>query len=140
MSETTIEPPKVILRDDTLDQKLANWIGLLLRICVIISGSIVLFGIVLWAIQNDGPNSVDAAMGKTGTLPKVNPSTILEGLRDFTASAYIQLGLLVLILTPTLRVFVTAIVFVMQRAWILVLCSALVLTILVLGLFGIVGG
>jgi uncharacterized membrane protein len=140
MSETTIEPPKVILRDDTLDQKLANWIGLLLRICVIISGSIVLFGILLWAIQNDGPNSVDAAMGKTGTLPKVNPSTILEGLRDFTASAYIQLGLLVLILTPTLRVFVTAIVFVMQRAWILVLCSALVLTILVLGLFGIVGG
>jgi len=140
MSETMIEPPKVVLRDDTLDQKLANWIGLLLRVCVIVSGSIVVFGIVLWAFQNDGPNSVDAAMGKTGTLPKVNPSTILDGLRDFTASAYIQLGLLVLILTPTLRVFVTAIVFVMQRAWILVLCSALVLAILVLGLFGIVGG
>jgi uncharacterized membrane protein len=135
-----MEPTKVVLRDDTLDQKLANWIGLLLRVCVIISGSIVLFGIVLWAIQNDGPNSVDAAMGKTGTLPKVNPSTILDGLRDFTASAYIQLGLLVLILTPTLRVFVTAIVFIMQRAWILVLCSAAVLTILILGLLGIVGG
>jgi uncharacterized membrane protein len=140
MSGTSIEPPKVVLRDDTLDQKLANWIGLLLRICVIVSGLIVLFGIVLWAVQNDGPNSVDAAMGKTGTLPKVNPSTILDGLRDFTASAYIQLGLLVLILTPTLRVFVTAIVFIMQRAWILVLCSALVLIILVLGLLGIVGG
>ena len=140
MSETTFESPKAVLRDDTLDQKLANWIGLLLRVCVIVSGSIVVFGIVLWAFQNDGPNSVDAAMGKTGTLPKVNPSTILDGLRDFTASAYIQLGLLVLILTPTLRVFVTAIVFVMQRAWILVLCSALVLMILVLGLFGIVGG
>jgi len=140
MSGTTIEQPKVVLRDDTLDQKLANWIGLLLRVCVIVSGSIVVFGIVLWAIQNDGPNSVDAAMGKTGTLPKVSPSTILDGLRDFTASAYIQLGLLVLILTPTLRVFVTAIVFVMQRAWILVLCSALVLAILILGLFGIVGG
>lgn len=140
MSEATITTPKVTLRDDRLDQKLANWIGLLLRVCVIISGTLVIFGIMLWAIQQDGPNSVDAAMGKTGTLPKVNPSTILDGLRDFTASAYIQLGLLVLILTPTLRVFVTAIVFIMQRAWILLLCSALVLTILVLGLFGIVGG
>ena len=140
MSEATIETTKVIVRDDKLDQKLANWIGLLLRICVIISGALVLFGIALWAIQQDGPNNIDAAMGKTGTLPKVNPSTILDGLRDFTASAYIQLGLLVLILTPTLRVFVTAIVFVMQRAWVLVICSAAVLAILILGLFGIVGG
>ncbi len=140
MSGTTIEPTKVVLRDDVLDQKLAVWIGLLLRVCVIISGSIVVFGIALWAIQNDGPSSIDAAMGKTGTLPKVTPSSIVTGLQDFTASAYIQLGLLVLILTPTLRVFVTSIVFVMQRAWILVLCSALVLTILVLGLLGIVGG
>jgi uncharacterized membrane protein len=140
MSEATIAKPKVPVRDDKLDQKLANWIGLLLRVCVIISGTLVIFGIVLWAIQQDGPNSVDAAMGKTGTLPKVNPSTIVDGLRDFTASAYIQLGLLVLILTPTLRVFVTSIVFIMQRAWILVLCSALVLTLLVLGLLGIVGG
>jgi uncharacterized membrane protein len=140
MSEATIETPTVVVRDDKLDQMLANWIGLLLRVCVIISGALVLFGIALWAVQNDGPNSIDAAMGKTGTLPKVTPSSMIDGLQDFTASAYIQLGLLVLILTPTLRVFVTAIVFIMQRAWILVLCSALVLTILVLGLFGIVGG
>ena len=140
MSDTTIETTNVQLRDDALDQKLANWIGLLLRVCVVISGALVIFGIILWAAGQDGPKSVNEAFGKTGTLPKVTPSSIVNGLKDFTASAYIQLGLLVLILTPTLRVIVTAGVFVIQRAWLLVACSAVVLTILILGLLGIAGG
>lgn len=140
MSDATIETTNVGLRDDVLDQKLANWIGILLRICVTISGALVIFGIVLWAAGQDGPKSVNEAFGKSGTLPKVTPSSIANGLKDFTASAYIQLGLLVLILTPTLRVIVTAGVFIVQRAWILVACSAVVLTILILGLLGIVGG
>ena len=140
MSDVTIEPTKAGLRDDALDQKLANWIGLLLRICVTISGALVIFGIILWAAGQDGPKSVNEAFGKSGTLPKVTPSSIAHGLKEFTASAYIQLGLLVLILTPTLRVIVTTGVFIMQRAWILVACSAVVLTILILGLLGIVGG
>ena len=140
MSDVTIEPTNAGLRDDALDQKLANWIGLLLRICVTISGALVIFGIILWAAGQDGPKSVNEAFGKSGTLPKVTPSSIAHGLKEFTASAYIQLGLLVLILTPTLRVIVTTGVFIMQRAWILVACSAVVLTILILGLLGIVGG
>ena len=140
MSDTTIETTSVRLRDDDLDQKLANWIGLLLRVCVTVSGALVIFGIILWAVGQDGPKSVNEAFGKSGTLPKVTPSSIAHGLRDFTASAYIQLGLLVLILTPTLRVIVTAGVFVKQRAWILVACSVIVLTILILGLLGIAGG
>ena len=34
MSDTTIETTNVRLRDDDLDQKLANWIGLLLRVAL----------------------------------------------------------------------------------------------------------
>ena len=51
--------------------------------------------------------------------------------------AIIQVGLLVLILTPMARVGMTVILFIVQHDWRFVLITAIVLVILVLGLLGI---
>jgi len=51
-----------------------------------------------------------------------------------------QLGLLVLILTPTARVTLTVILFLLERNFVFVVIASIVLVILLLGLAGLVGG
>jgi uncharacterized membrane protein len=119
------------------DPRLANVIGLTLRIGVLASASLIVLGLVIYAIADDGPKTVDDALGKNGEITQVRPSTILDGLADGKPAAFIQLGILVLILTPICRVALTAWVFERQRDWIFVGLSGFVLIVLLLGLFGI---
>jgi uncharacterized membrane protein len=120
-----------------LDRNLAVWIGLLLRFSIVISSSFILLGVGLWAFDSDRTESVDVALGKNVDSVSVSPSTIYHGILDGESTAYIQLGLLLLLLTPTLRVIITGSMFAKQRMWVLFGASCIVLFILILGLFGL---
>jgi uncharacterized membrane protein len=116
---------------------MANLIGRTLRIGVLTSAALIVLGLVLFFATDKGPQTVDEALGKTGEIAQVRPSTIIDGLRDTSPESYIQLGILVLILTPIIRVAMTAWLFARQRDWTFVTLAAIVLCILLLGLFGI---
>jgi len=123
------------------DARLSRVTGIVLRGGVIIAASLVLIGLVLFFAGHDvgGPKTLDEATGKSGTAYDVSISTIWDGLTDGSSLSFIELGLLALILTPTVRVAVTAYFLARNRERILTGMAVFVLILLILGLFGIDG-
>jgi len=123
------------------DARLSRVTGIVLRGGVIIAASLVLIGLVLFFAGHDvgGPKTLDEATGKSGTTYDVSISTIWDGLTDGSSLSFIELGLLALILTPTVRVAVTAYFLARNRERILTGMAVFVLILLILGLFGIDG-
>lgn len=121
------------------DVRLARATAVVLRGGVIISGALVLLGLVLFLAGHDAgaPQSLDEATGKSGATYDVSPRSIVDNIADGTAMGFIELGLLVLILTPTVRVAITAIYLNQNHERILFGMALFVLAILVLGLIGI---
>ena len=138
MKSTTSATPTLSREEiSAIDRQLAVRIGMLLRASIIVSSFFILVGVVLWAVDSDRTSSTDEALGKNVDSVHVSPSTIYHGLLDGTSTAYIQLGLLILLLTPTLRVIITGGVFYREKLWMLLGASCIVLFVLILGLFGL---
>lgn len=138
MKSTTTATPTLSREEiSAIDRQLAVRIGMLLRASIIVSSFFILVGVVLWAVDSDRTSSTDEALGKNVDSVHVSPSTIYHGLLDGTSTAYIQLGLLILLLTPTLRVIITGGVFYREKLWMLLGASCIVLFVLILGLFGL---
>lgn len=64
----------------------------------------------------------------------------MQGILTGKPEDIMRLGLLVLILTPTARVTLTVILFLLERNFVFVVIASIVLVILLLGLAGLVGG
>ncbi|MGN6482771.1 MAG: DUF1634 domain-containing protein [Thermomicrobiales bacterium] len=118
------------------------WVSYTLRIGVSIAAVVILFGVVLYVIQGSSgaghlQSMDDLKPGRDNTID-VSWTSIREGLADFEAIAIIQVGLLILLLTPVTRVALTLLLFLRDRDRIFAIITAVVLTILLLGFFGIV--
>jgi uncharacterized membrane protein len=99
-------------------EKVVHWVLLL---GLLVSVALMGVGIVLGLVRHQGlPSGV------------VAPDQLWEALVDGAAAAYLTLGLLVLILTPFLRVVGTLVAFTRQRDGRYVLISAAVLTLMCL--------
>jgi uncharacterized membrane protein len=123
----------------TSSETMERWLGRVLRVGVTTAAALVLFGLILFVAHDHGQNrtSLDTALGRHTTIEPLRPAAVLDGLGAGKPAAYIELGLLVLILTPIVRVAMTLLLFERQRDWTFVALSGAVLTVLVLGLFGI---
>lgn len=122
------------------EERMALLLGRVLRAGVIAASATIISGIVVAVVGGDGvPSSLDAALGRDPTVESasIRPADLVRGVGNGDASALIQLGLLLLILTPTVRVALTTVVFFRQRDRVLAGLASLVLAILVLGLVGI---
>lgn len=126
-------------RQAASEAQAAVWTARVLRAGVLIAAGAILAGLVLFFAGNGGPTSVDAMLGRGATPAPLHPGTILHSLAHGSATAFIQLGLLALILTPTARVALTLGFFCRQRDWLFAGLAAFVLIILILGLLGITG-
>jgi uncharacterized membrane protein len=118
------------------------WVSYTLRIGVSIAALVILSGVILYVIQgSSGAGHLqsldDLKPGRNNTID-VSWTSIGNGLQDFESIAIIQLGLLILLLTPVTRVALTLLLFIRTRDRIFALITAVVLTILLLGFFGIV--
>jgi uncharacterized membrane protein len=122
-----------------VEATMAHWIGLVLRVGVYLAGALIALGTLLAVLGQGGVDSRDEALGKGVELSPLGPSGILRGLQHGDGTALIQLGVLVLILTPTARVGMTLILFLKQRDRIFVALAGIVFVILALGLVGIGG-
>lgn len=134
--QNTPEPP------ETGSNSMELWVSYTLRIGVSLAGLVILFGVILYVIQgSSGAGHLqsldDLKPGKNNTID-VSWSSIGKGLKDFESIAIIQLGLLILLLTPVTRVALTLLLFLRTRDRIFAIITAVVLTILLLGFFGVV--
>ena len=115
-----------------LPPHMRRWVTYVLRGGVILASSLLVIGLVLWAI--DGTPSEVASGGVTGT------TTLAAGIASGSAFAFLLLGLLVLVLTPLARVIVSLALFSRARDRAFVALTAFVMVVLLLSvLLGVVG-
>ena len=114
------------------------WLARVLRGGVLIAGILVLLGLILYLSGgHGGPSTLDEALGKQTEVQPITPSDILDGLRNGSSGDIILAGLLVLILTPTVRVAMTVVLFLQHHDRLFALLAGIVLVLLLLGLIGI---
>lgn len=119
------------------------YIGKLLRYGVILSCSITLFGGIIYLFQQHGsiPDysptpSGEPFPGVTEYLREL--SSILPKIMEFDGAAIVQLGVIVLIATPILRVAFSAIGFLIEKDYLYVAITLIVLAIILLNMiFGL---
>jgi uncharacterized membrane protein len=119
------------------------FIGQLLRAGVVTSMTLVFAGLVLMFLHHPSYlRSAEALRRLTSpgaAFPKSFPE-VAAGLKDRHGQSVVALGLIVLILTPILRVAVSIVLFALERDRAFVVITVAVLTILVTSFFlGTVG-
>ncbi len=119
------------------DERIDLIIGNLLRIAVIVSAIFVFAGAVIY-LWRHGLEMPD--FGVFSGVPRN-----LRGLKEIIDSAWqirsvgiIQLGLLLLIFTPVARVAFSVIAFLLERDYMYVVFTLIVLTVLLLSVTGVI--
>ena len=131
MSDTTENTTKAGTWND---QRIEIIIGTLLRTGVILAAAVVLFGAALYlARHGHEPANYSSFHGEPASLR--SPKDILHGVTEMNARAIIQLGLLLLIATPVARVAFSAVAFAIERDYMYVVITLIVLAILMYSLF-----
>ena len=111
------------------------WISVILRLGVILSASLILAGGILFVIQHPHETlSFSKFSGQPERLRSID--TILNEALQFRSRSVIQLGVLVLLATPLLRVIFSFIEFLINRDWIFVMVTAIVICALFYSILG----
>ena len=115
------------------DKKMDIVIGHMLRTGVTIAAVVVLTGWMLMVTRVTGPApGYHHFHGVPAPVLKIAP--VLDGVRQLQSASIIQLGILLLVLTPIFRVVFCVFGFAAKRDPLYVTVSAVVLTILVYSL------
>jgi uncharacterized membrane protein len=134
------------------DEVIGDWIGHLLRAGVITSAAVILAGGLVYLYYHGRESVVDRSTFEPMPPEFSHPSAIaraaLLGRRSANSPvgiavapgrgrgrALIQLGLLLLIATPVLRVAFSILAFARQRDFVYVLLTLIVLSVLIYSLF-----
>jgi uncharacterized membrane protein len=140
----TAAPENAISDEDPRVRRAELLISAVLRIGVLTSLAIILLGTVLTFLHHPSYLSSRAELARLTQPGAAVPHTlgeVLEGVRARRGQAIIALGLLLLILTPVVRVAVSIFAFVAQRDWPYVLITSCVLVLLILSMvLGLAGG
>jgi uncharacterized membrane protein len=117
------------------DDRLERIIGALLQVGVLLSGALVVAGGIVYLARHgsEAPHYRTFA-GAPSDLRTF--SGITASARSVRGRGIIQLGLLFLIATPVARVAFCAVAFALQRDWLYVAVTSIVLAVLVFSLAG----
>jgi uncharacterized membrane protein len=121
------------------DHAVEQVIGRLLQLGVFVAAAVAIAGAILVLIQH---GSASPAFRDFQAAPWYLTSVggILRGVREMRSESIVQLGIVLLIATPILRVAFTLVAFVLQKDRVYIAITTLVLALLVYGLaFGRVG-
>lgn len=117
------------------DQKVEIMIGKILRAGVILSASTVLLGGVIYLFRHGSSfANYSAFQGEPPELRSV--AGIVHSALTNHGRGTIQLGLLLLIATPVVRVAFSIVAFAMERDWMYVAFTVVVLAVLLYSLIG----
>lgn len=130
-------------RDDAVVHRVEQVIGRLLRVGVMLSLVLVVVGTAISFYHGrygHTPADVPALIRGRERGP-TSPNLLIEGLKDIRGQSLIVAGLIVLMLTPILRVAVSIVAFAIQRDVAFVIITSIVLALLALScVFGIAHG
>jgi uncharacterized membrane protein len=116
------------------DEKTESILGALLQAGVLLSGAVVLIGGILYLVHyGHNPASYHTFTGTRAGLNSL--STVLSGVAHLDGRAIIQLGLLLLIATPVVRVLLSVFAFWLERDRTYVVFTLIVLAVLLYSLF-----
>ncbi len=114
-------------------------VSLLLGWGVLLSALVLLIGGSVYLVRHGAEEMPSRRQFTPQPEEYSHPWSILAGASQGRGRSIIQLGLLVLLATPVLRVAYTVLAFARRRDWIYVLLSLLVLTVLSIGFFAPIG-
>jgi uncharacterized membrane protein len=116
------------------DHQLEQLIGKILRLGVIVSSLITLVGGVLYLMSNPTRTDYHVFRGEPIFLRQV--SDIVTDAAAFDPRGIIQLGIVLLLATPILRVALSAVSFAILRDTLYVVVTVAVLSVLLFSLLG----
>lgn len=121
------------MQDRLSDDRVERAIGTLLRAGVLVAATITLLGGVLLLLQH-GSRIADYHVF-AGEVPEFTSiSGVVRGVLALDSRAVVQLGLVLLIATPILRVVFSLVAFVIQRDRLYVVITSIVLAVLLFSL------
>jgi len=133
-SVLTITLGKAMLRLD--DRRMQLVLSRLLQVGVLSASVVVLVGGVMYLVGHPGAGPADLRVFTGGTPMSLRePGLLVHRLMAGDAAALIQVGILILIATPILRVVFATIGFVRERDRLYVAIGLFVLGVMMLGLF-----
>jgi uncharacterized membrane protein len=120
------------------DQRIEIIIGSLLRAGVLLAATVVLIGGVLYLMRH-GRETIHYTTfhGEPQGLKSI--PTVVEGIASNHARAIIQFGLLLLIATPIARVLFSAFAFALEKDYLYVVITLIVLAVLLYSFLGSAG-
>jgi uncharacterized membrane protein len=125
----------VLFRGRWTDERVELWVGGLLRSGVLFAAAVAFAGAVAF-LYHYGAMHVDHSTF-TGVPAGLNEVTgVINGAIHLRSRWIVQLGLLLLIATPIARVAMSMVAFALQHDILYVFVTAIVLGLLLFGLFG----
>jgi uncharacterized membrane protein len=119
---------------ENIDKGTEFIIGNLLRVGVTFAGSVMLLGAILFLIRH-GSEFPKVHSFRFDSFNITDPNIVIKELFEMKSIAIMQLGILILIATPVLRVVVSVIAFLYERDFMYVFFTLIVLGVLVFSLF-----
>ncbi|MBD2168943.1 DUF1634 domain-containing protein [Calothrix membranacea FACHB-236] len=117
------------------EQKFENLLSNLLKFGVLIASAVVLFGGIVYLVHHGTePARYHFFRGEPSEFR--SPEGVVTALLSGSDRAIIQLGILLMIATPILRVIISLFAFLTRRIWSFVIITLLVLTSLIYSLVG----
>jgi uncharacterized membrane protein len=133
-ADGTLNTNKNITKSES-EQQLENLLSNLLRYGVLIASAVVLFGGIIYLVHHGNePARYDFFRGEPSQF--CSPEGVVKAVLAGSDRAIIQLGLLLLIATPIIRVIISFFAFLKMRNWSFVMITLLVLTSLIYSLVG----
>lgn len=139
LPESSDKMKKLLTKSFWAERDVEIIIGQLLRYGVIISSSIVIIGGLIYLYRH-GHEIENYSKFDGEPLWFTSISGVIEGVLLGKGRAIIQLGVIVLIATPILRVAFSALAFLMERDFLYVFISLLVLSIILFSMTGGIAG
>ncbi len=118
------------------DSDVEKIVGQLLRFGVITASLVVLLGGILFLIQNGNGPRPDYHIFKGEQDSYITFEGIFLGLFTFKPMAIIQFGVLLLIITPIMRIVFSLFAFMLEKDKLYVVITLLVLGVILLSTFG----
>ncbi len=115
------------------DRDIQLTLGALLRVGIISSMSVVFVGALIYLFFHYR-DLVNYAKFDPAQAPKGSIGEILSGLTTGNGESVIQMGILLLIFTPVLRILFSIFGFMIERDYLYVLIGVFVLTVILFGL------
>jgi len=111
------------------EEHVEQMVGNLLRIGVLVAAAVALVGGIAF-MTHHGSLVPDHSVFRGQPAMLSSLSGVISGTLALEPAAIVQLGIVLLIATPVARVLLTLVAFAVQRDWMYVLISAIVLALL----------